>query len=490
MQKNRLLTAFITTIIFFISNQFSFAQVEPVNYSIGLTSAFSTNGNLPFWFYTDRFGIIDPQSANLLTDINVYSDFKKNSKWGYGYGAELVGRLAENKAVFLNQLYFKAHYGHLTIHIGRMKERLNDHMPSLSSGSMMWSGNAAPMPKIAVYFPDYAPIPFTYGYLEIKGYWSQGFFGNSRYVKHAYLQQKQLYVRAGGKLPIHGFFGLTDDVQWGGTSSNPKVGRLPQDFRNYIRVTFGEHGGPHSPKGEEINALGNHIGSWELGVQLDLPHYKGIIYRQSIFEDKSGLRLGQGSIKDGILGVGIQSKNPHQIVSGILWQFLYSKNQSGPALPDPPNPLPPGATKTHDAAGHPWGGRDNYFNNYIYRSGWTYFGRTIGTPFLTTGSWESIMNGTGAIINNRVLAQHIGVGGMYGTLSYKAFFTYTKNYGTYGKPFTPPRKQYSVYYQLNIPVQSIPQLTVNGAVSADFGDMYGRNLGLMIGINYSGIMNL
>ncbi len=337
MYKNRLFIACIAGIIILLSSGISFAQNQPIKYSIGLTSAVSSKGKLPFWFYTDRFGIFDPQSANLLTDINLYSDFNKHSKWGYGYGAELIGRISNHKTLFLNQLYFKAHYGHLTIQAGRFKERLNDHMPSLSSGSVMWSGNATPMPKIAISFPHYASVPFTYGYLEVKGYWSQGFFENSRYVKHAYLQQKQLYIRAGGNLPLKGFFGLTDDVQWGGTSSNPNVGRLPQDLRNYIRVTFGEHGGPHSPRGEEINALGNHIGSWEVGGQLNLPHYKAVFYRQSIFEDKSGLRLGQGSIKDGILGVGIQSKDSHQFVSGILWQFLYSKNQSGPGATDPPS---------------------------------------------------------------------------------------------------------------------------------------------------------
>ncbi len=342
MFKNRLFIACVAGTITLLSSSISLAQNQPVKYSIGLTSAVSSKGELPFWFYTDRFGIFDPQSANLLTDINLYSDFSKHSKWGYGYGAELIGRVSKNKTLFFNQIYFKAHYGHLTIQAGRFKERLNDHMPSLSSGSVMWSGNATPMPKIAISFPHYAPVPFTYGYLEIKGYWSQGFFENSRYVKHVYLQQKQVYIRVGGNLPLKGFWGLTDDVQWGGTSSNPSIGRLPQGLKNYIRVTFGEHGGAHSPRGEEINALGNHIGSWEVGGQLDLPHYKAIFYRQSIFEDKSGLRLGQGSIKDGILGVGIQSKDPHQLVSGILWQFLYSKNQSGPGATDPPANTSPG----------------------------------------------------------------------------------------------------------------------------------------------------
>ncbi len=100
------------------------------------------------------------------------------------------------------------------------------------------------------------------------------------------------------------------------------------------------------------------------------------------------------------------------------------------------------------------------------------------------------MNGSGAIINNRVVAQHVGVEGMISGFSYKAFFTYSKNYGTYYMPFTPPLKQYSIYYQLNYPLPTMPEWTINGAVSADFGKMYGRNLGVMLGIKYSGIMQI
>jgi len=379
-----------------------------------------------------------------------------------------------------------------------MRERLNTHMPSLSSGSIMWSGNATPMPKIVLSFPHYAPVPFTHGYLSIKGYWGYGWFENPRYVKHIQLQQKQFYVKAGGNLPINAYLGLTDDVQWGGTSTNPKVGKLPDGLNAYIRSFFGEHGASNSPRGEQINALGNHIGSWELGVNWHFGNYKGIIYRQTIFEDKSGLRLGQGSIRDGLLGVGIQTKDKHSLVNGVLWEFLYTKNQSGPALPDPPNPLPPGATMTHNANGVPWGGRDDYFDNYIYRYGWTYYGKTIGTPFITPITTRTSL-AENSINNNRVVVQHFGLEGMISDLSYRAFFTYGRNYGTYnGRDaainhnsttyrFLPHKTQYSAYYQLNIPVSTVPGMVINTAVSGDFGNMYGKNLGFMLGITYSGM---
>jgi hypothetical protein len=474
-------------IFLFIINNSSYAQLKPLTYRIGIQTDFAVKGNLPFWLYTDRFGIIDQNSNNLLGDFKVQSDYSFSQKWDYSYGAELIGRASDRSGLYLNQLYFKAHYGPLQLQIGRMRERLNTHMPGLSSGSIMWSGNATPLPKIVLSFPHYTPIPFTHGYLKIKGYWGNGWFEDSRYVKDAYLQQKQLYFQAGGNLPVNAYIGLTDDVQWGGTSSNANVGRLPQGIKDYIKAFFGAHGGSNSPRGEEINALGNHIGSWELGATWDFGKYKGIIYRQTIFEDKSGLRLGQGSIRDGLLGVGIQTQNRKKVINGVLWEFLYTKNQSGPAATDPPKILPPGATPTRNAQGYPWGGRDNYFNNYIYRYGWTYYGMTIGTPFITPLNKRTSIN-ENSIINNRVVVQHFGIQGLlFSSMSYRAFFTYSRNYGTYYTPYTPHKTQYSVYYEMNIPVKSVPDLEINTAVSGDFGNMYGTNYGFMIGLTYSGL---
>ncbi len=62
------------------------------------------------------------------------------------------------------------------------------------------------------------------------------------------------------------------------------------------------------------------------------------------------------------------------------------------------------------------GGCDNYFNNGEYRSGWTLYERVIGSPFMTPG----LSGGITRIINNRVIAHHIGMKGMaWQTTPYK-----------------------------------------------------------------------
>jgi len=55
-------------------------------------------------------------------------------------------------------------------------------------------------------------------------------------------------------------------------------------------------------------------------------------------------------------------------------------------------------------------GLDNYFNNGIYNSGWTYFGSTIGSPYFTSKSVAD--NGiTNGIIkaDNHFMAFSIGI---------------------------------------------------------------------------------
>jgi len=44
------------------------------------------------------------------------------------------------------------------------------------------------------------------------------------------------------------------------------------------------------------------------------------------------------------------------------------------------------ADRGYDENGNrlPGSGLDNYFNNDVYNSGWTYFGSTIGSPYFTT----------------------------------------------------------------------------------------------------------
>ena len=120
-------------------------------------------------------------------------------------------------------------------------------------------------------------------------------------------------------------------------------------------------------------------------------------------------------------------------------------------------------------------GNDDYFNNYIYRNGWTYEGMTLGTPLITSPIFNE--DGSDQILNNRVMAFHLGLGGMLGKINYRSFFTYSINKGTHSLPFNPQKNQFSWYFETTFP--SIWQgIDMKVMLAADIGQMYGNNLGV------------
>jgi hypothetical protein len=54
-------------------------------------------------------------------------------------------------------------------------ETFGNQYDPLSSGSLLYSGNARPMPKVAAY-SDYMPVPYSRGYIEFKGYLFHGWY--------------------------------------------------------------------------------------------------------------------------------------------------------------------------------------------------------------------------------------------------------------------------------------------------------------------------
>ena len=86
---------------------------------------------------------------------------------------------------------------------------------------------------------------------------------------------------------------------------------------------------------------------------------------------------------------------------------------------------------------------DNYFNNGVYWSGWTYENRVIGAPFFTVDP-EGIK-----IINNKFRAHHIGIGGhlypYFRAYPYRFLLSYSHNDGIYPRRFRP---QQDVFYGL------------------------------------------
>lgn len=458
-------------------------QIKIPDYNVETGAIINFNDSTPFWLFNNQFGKYSLANSCGFMDITLNTKIDYNKNFDYEYGIELLFiydnslyptfnnknyTTAGNVLNAFQQAYLKIKLWNFLLHIGKAEENINCSDSLLSMGHILWSGNTRPLPKIQLSSNGYIIIPFTYKLLEVKGTYSHGWFNEERFVDNIYLHHKNLYGRAGGKYPIRIFFGLEHFAQWGGTSPVERLGKLPQDFNAYKHIIKAEGGDTLSVHpGEVTNSLGNHIGSWNFGLELEIENFSSKIYYQTIFEDNSGKEFK--NFPDGLWGITCKFKEPKLTVKSVVFEFLHTPDQSGSI--------------------HDWlrklGGNDNYFNHWIYKSGWTYNKMTVGTPFITSPIYHSDSVHT-YLYNNRVKVHHFGIRGQFNDIQYKSIISYSKNYGTHSKPYSNVKNQLSVLMEAVLPVKLKYNFNVKGALAFDLGKMYGNNFGIFLSVIKSG----
>lgn len=444
-------------------------EVLPFGMEASLTTIVSDGRHAPFWLLSNREGRFLPEQHAAALDLALFSHPDTTQNIRYGYGLELFGRLSDSSAVHIHQAFAYVQWkGWLQFRAGRWSDVVGSPEPRLSSGSIIWSGNARPMTQLEVRTPGYIDVPYTRGYLEVKGRMSHGWFEQDRYVEGVWMHHKNIYLRLGGNLPVNLSYGFNHYAQWAGQS--PSFDEpFPSDLKAFYRIFFnraGDEDDPATPVGWAINRFGNTLGSRSYGIDLELKSASAGLYKQDVFEDHSGLT--RKNFPDGLWGAFLRFGEERRLLQAIVYEFLHTKDQSGPTHDDPD--------------GNVVGGNDNYFNHGHYRSGWTLYGFTIGTPLLTSPVFNDPP--FHRLVNNRVLAHHVGLEGHLGRhLSYRGLFTYSRNYGRHSVPFDEPIDQLSLMIELILPVTR-HNLDLGITLAADAGRMYGDNIGLMVAVSY------
>ncbi len=433
---------------------------------INLETSFLINASdsTPFWLYNNQYAKYSLPNSCALVDIKIEDFINSKEFFDYSYGLEVYTRYNSELKPVLHQFYGKIKIWEIILSGGKYEDNLNYSDSSLSMGHILWSKNARPFPKISISSNGYYTIPFTFDLLEVKGTYTHGWFNDDRYVDNVYLHHKNLYGRLGEKFPVNVFFGLEHFVQWGGISPDPQYGNLPKDFDAYLRVVKGQGGDASTVDSNEvINRLGNHIGSWNAGAEIKFEKYYGILYWQSIFDDNSGKK--RRNFPDGLWGINIKCINNSLIIKSLLYEYLYTINQSGPV---------------HDLDLKLYG-NDNYFNNGIYRSGWTSEKMTIGTPFITSPQYNSDLTNL-SLNNTRVIAHHFGLTGKYKNYNFRTLFSVSQNFGTYSVPFKPLKKQVSMLFEVSTKIESFYNIELKTSIGIDHGKMYGNNMGILVSL--------
>jgi hypothetical protein len=446
------------------------------DYYLETGSALTAGTQTPFWLLSDQYGLLTINKFNGWIKAGAHTSLSEK-KIDYDYGFDLVNRYSNKNELYIHQAYVRLKLYFVHIQAGSKEEAIGNQDSSLSSGGLLWSGNTRPMPKISILVPNYTTIPFTFGYLEFKAGISHGWFGDEPLVNNTWLHHKFVYLQLGGKLPVHIHYGFHHFAQWGGKTADGV--QLPNKWDDFVNVFFARGGGTGSPEPDSANALGNHIGSRNFGIDADLNKVRMGLYWQTIFEDGSG--KAYRNIRDGLWGFYLHTKDKKKLINGFVYEFINTTDQSGPTravwVLD-------GVEYTYPIEGgviHEFGGNDDYFNNGIYKFGWTYKNMTLGTPLITSPIIP--IEGVGDYIrNNKVTGHHFGIEGIYKDISYKIFYTYYLNFGTNSYPFNPHKPQSSILLQTYIR-NKLPwglDLSLKGGI--DIGSMYGNNLGIQFSL--------
>ncbi|MDX9847232.1 MAG: capsule assembly Wzi family protein [Tenuifilaceae bacterium] len=479
------------------------SQTERVNADITLFSTLGASKDQSFWLTHNRYGIFDDKSANALALISGRLNMRQEKLFDIGGGVSLLGRASQSSTAYFHQAYIEAKVGFFNVEAGRKETIYGIPLGELSSGSVGISPNVMPVPRVTAIMPDFFPVPFTFGWLEIKGHFSHGWLNDERYAVNSFLHDKSAHVQTGGNTGLKIYWGIVHSAIWGGES--PDHGKLPSSFSDFLRVVIAKEGASGSPS-NEINALGFHTGLWDWGIKVDIGRIKVHAYYQHIFTDGSGMRYRNKL--DGLWGIRVQDPFPAKWVNQLTYEVLYTKNQSGMGVSDKGyGDISPYCDVPN--CGFSYGGRDNYYNNSIYRSGYSYYGMSMGNPFFLTNNTlrkfhpDAKTFDTRFFISTRNIAHHLGIGGeIKENLSYRFLGSFVKYYGSYAglnlgetwgffNPdkdpeeyfFNPAIKQWYFMLETQWQVKKVDRLRLTTTFATDFGDMF-NSTGFMLGAKW------
>jgi hypothetical protein len=497
-----LVVFFIFLVVFFFPFSSLFSQNEPagktmIDYRVETSGSVASQSTTPFWIHNNTEGTVplDANYALLRGRISGIHSLSKNLR--VEAGIDLVGTSkgvtglngTNHPSVFLQQLHASVTFRALQLKTG-MKEDYHSVLDkSLSSGDFAFSANARPMPEVNLRIPTFVTIPYTKNYLQFKGDFAVGRFiddaytlgvkaPTATYAQNVLLHHKSVFFLLkdpAGKIPFRLIFGVEDCAQWGGWNSHE--GNLPQSFRDFFRIVTGAGGGEDAPEGEQINRLGNHLGTYTLKADYAFPSMELAIYKQHYFEDNSGMEYANW--RDGIWGIecGFFKQS---FLEKIVLEYIQTTNQSGPFHFPFHKEFPPEIKFRI-------GGGDSYYNHGYYRNGWSHFGHAIGNPLLTSPEYNR--DGTLGFKNNRIKAVHGGLKGTFSPgFSYRILGTAAYGYGPTGKPFLKRLQGLFGLLECNYIYPKGASWEFGIQIAADKGSFYGDNIGCMLKISKRGII--
>ncbi|MDR1403923.1 MAG: capsule assembly Wzi family protein [Tannerellaceae bacterium] len=481
-----LVSLFIVTQIFAQSDHASNA----LTYRVEAFGSAASGDNTPFGLVSNRYGVVPLDAGNGYLKAGAFHNgaFAKDFYWGAGL--DMVAAVPRYRNVYIQQLYAEIGFQALLVSIGSKERYTSLWDKRLSSGDMVLSPNARPIPEINLSFPEFTVVPYTKGWLQVKGDFAVGRSFDTSYLEH-FVNEKQNYNKetlwhhksayfriksTENDFPLSLSLGVQHWAQWGGVSTNNSIGKQPQSLKDFVRIIIGKEGGKGSTMSDQINVLGNHYGSYDFKVSFTRADWAAHAYHQHYFEDKSGMEFHNG--KDGLWGLQVDLK-AFAWIRKVVVECLETRNQTGPfhfILFD------------HDLHPGRGGGADNYYNNGEYTTGVSYFNRGLGSPLVPSPEYNT--DGSPGFKNNRVSGWHIGLEGLITShIDYRILLSGVRSWGMHNRPFLEMKNSTSGLLEISYRRPELAGWLFTGSLAADRGAVYTKSIGFGLSVSKSGLFS-
>jgi len=448
------------------------SQTKDVSYTINSSVGLSSDTTLPFWLVANQYSTVPNSNYGLLNTSILKTYDAPDTLFDISYKASATSFIAQENKLLLNELYLGVRFKNIVLDLGAKNDAVLWNNLSSSNGSIIKSINARAMPGINIKTNNFITLPFAKSWLEVKGNFAHYLMDDTRFVDNTKLHHKSLYLKSRLSPEFEVIAGIDHYVQWGGSS--PVFGLQPSSLSDYIKVVFGAEGGNNATANDQLNALGNHLGTYLLQFNYNKENIGLNFYYSHPFEDTSGREMANW--QDGLYGLYVDFKKENPVVSSVLLEFTYTRDMSAS------NYLSGGISPNTKSA------RDNYFNNGIYKSGWTYHGNTIGSPYFTPEPVDENGITNGVIVgDNRFAAFNIGANGYLKWLPYKIMLSHTTYFGWFNQEYEQYPVQISGILDILIPQEkfNLP-FDVAASFAFDIGTYRPQNFGAFLSIKKTG----
>lgn len=510
MKHPKLIAAALTAALGIAAPAVRAEMPDSIGYTVGVIGGGANHAFNPYLLGANNFGRT-PMGGTALLDVAAHKTMDLSSRFSWEAGVEALtgysrkadymkyapdgqwtSRGAGPAPVWLQQLYGSVKYRGVFASVG-MKERgselVND---TLSSGDLVHSANARPIPQVRVGFVDFQNIPFTNGWAQINGKIAYGKMDQGKYLENHYnyysshittgslYMYANIYFRSNPAKPLMVTVGMTHAGMFGGTTSFYDKGQLTRTVHNSQKLkTFWQMFIPK--QGNADNYFdGSHLGSWDFRADWRLAGGHTLSgYFQWLWEDGSG--MGRRNKWDGLWGVEYRREGGGHVLDGAVIEYIDFRDQSGPMHWAPGDH--PGTTITGEATGG-----DDYYNNSAFNA-YAYHGLSMGTPFIVSPLYNT--NGYPQFMHTRSRGFHAAAcGTITGTWRWRAAVSHAVAWGQGRLHTNEPLHNTSAMARVDWDgAFGIQRLSASAALAFDAGSLRGDNVGALVSLTYTGNIN-